>query len=289
MAGIRRSQESLTAVVGWPQETNEALAAAWRERGLRAELMVPRQAARLLGPGDVAVGRLDVLPTLDGVEPGLHVLSDLARGGVRVLNRAHALLCAHDKLLTAAQLERAAVGHPRTLLLEPGVELPLQPPFVLKPRFGSWGKDVFRCFSHEDVEAVLRHVQDRPWFQRHGAIVQELLPAVGYDLRLVVADGRVVGAVRRLAAPGEWRTNTSLGGTRERVEPPEEACRLGLAAAAAIGADLIGVDLLPVDGGHVVLELNGAVEFDEAYDLPGGDVYLDAAEALDLPHFRVAA
>jgi hypothetical protein len=56
---------------------------------------------------------------------------------------------------------------------------------------------------------------------------------------------------------------------------------LAAAAAAAIGADLVGVDLLPLPGGgYTVIELNGAVEFDEDYSLPGGDVYRDAAAAL---------
>ena len=62
-----------------------------------------------------------------------------------------------------------------------------------------------------------------------------------------------------------------------------------LAAAAAIDADLVGVDLIPIDGGHLVLELNGAAEFDHAYDLPGSDVYVDAARALALAPSAVAA
>jgi RimK family alpha-L-glutamate ligase len=269
-------------VIGWPQETNVELAAAWRDRGIPAGLVNPFAAAHLVRAEDVAIGRLDVLRTLDGIEPGLYVLSDL--------NDAHALLRAHDKLLTALCLEKAGLSHPRTLLVDPSEErLPLEPPFVLKPRFGSWGTDVFRCRAEWEVEAVLRQVEDRPWFRSHGAIVQELLPVTGHDLRLIVAGRRVVGAVRRIAAPGEWRTNLSLGGTREPIDPPPEACRLGLAAAAAIGANLVGVDLLPVDGVHVVLELNGAAEFGEGYDLPGGDVYLDAAEALDLVAERVPA
>ena len=99
----------------------------------------------------------------------------------------------------------------------------------------------------------------------------------------------MVGAVERVAAPGEWRTNVSLGGSRRAVEPADEAIRLALAAAAAIDADLVGVDLIPIEGGHLVLELNGAAEFDHAYDLPGSDVYLDAARALALAPSTVAA
>ena len=94
---------ALVGVIGWPQETNVELVAAWRDRGIPAELVAPPLAARVLGPGDVAVGRLDVLPTLDGVEPGLEVLSELARRGVRVLNGSETLLRAHDKLFTVGR------------------------------------------------------------------------------------------------------------------------------------------------------------------------------------------
>ena len=63
---------------------------------------------------------------------------------------------------------------------------------------------------------------------------------------------------------------------------------LGTRAAEVIGADLIGVDLLPASGGYVVLELNGAVEFDRAYDIGGSSVFVEAAAALGLPRLTRA-
>src|SRR5262249_14022520 len=106
----------------------------------------------------------------------------------------------------------------------------------------------------------------RRWFRAYGTIVQELLPCESVDLRIVVAAGQVVGAIERVAAEGEWRTNISLGGTRRPVEPPESACALARSAAAAVGADLVGVDLLPDgDGSYSVIELNGAVDFTNLY------------------------
>jgi RimK family alpha-L-glutamate ligase len=283
------SAPPLVGVVGWPQETNVELVKAWQAGGIRAELVEPPTALQRLGHGDTALGRLDVLRKLDGVEPGVEVMGDLARIGVRVLNDAHALLRSHDKLLTAACLELAGIPHPRTVSLRDGEAPSIDFPFVLKPRFGSWGADVFLCRTSSELSSVLGEVSARPWFQKHGALLQELLPPVGYDVRLIVAAGRVVGAIRRVAAPGEWRTNVSLGGTRERVALSADACRLGIAAAAAIEGDLVGVDLFPVGAGHIVLELNGAVEFDELYSLPGADVYEDVARALRLLRTRVAA
>ena len=53
--------------------------------------------------------------------------------------------------------------------------------------------------------------------------------------------------------------------------------------------DFVGVDLLPTPGGYVVLQLNGAADFDERYSLPGRDVYADAARALGLVAEAVAS
>jgi RimK family alpha-L-glutamate ligase len=163
-----------------------------------------------------------------------------------------------------------------------GELLELEPPLVVKPRFGSWGTDVVRCRDRAELEAWADQLRLRPWFRRTGAIVQELLPPSGHDLRLVVACGRVVGAVERAARAGEWRTNVSLGGSRRPVDPPDAARDLALAAAAAVGIDVAGVDLFPVAGAYAVLELNGAADFDEAYSLAERDIYADLREALGL-------
>lgn len=271
-------------------ETNVELVRQWRRCGLDATLVSPPEAPMALRRGDVAVGRLDVLPTLDGVEAGLLALLWLERRGARVLNRTDALLAVHDKLITARRLGMAGLPHPRTTSVRAGWDASFEPPLVLKPRFGSWGRDVLLCRDDAELERTLAAVRSRPWFRRHGALVQELVPPRGRDLRLIVAGSQVVGASERAAAPGEWRTNVSLGGSLRPAKPPAEARSLAAAAAAAVGADLVGVDLMPLDGGgYVVLELNGAVEFDERYSLGGRDVYLEAARALGLSLERRAA
>ena len=253
-------------------------------------VLTPAQAAARLGRGDVALGRLDVLPTLDGIEPGLWALDRLEALGVHVLNRRRTLVAAHDKLATADALFTAGVPHPRTVHVASWLPLPeLEPPLVFKPRFGSWGEDVIRCDDEAAIEEMLAALRTRPWFEATGAVAQKLVAPRGYDLRLVVARGRVIGAVRRVAAPGEWRTNVALGARREPVVPSPEACEVALAAAAAIGGDLVGVDLLPADlGTWVVLEVNGAVDFTSAYSLDD-DVFAAAAAALPSVGVEAAA
>ena len=243
-------------------------------------LLSPAQALVRLGAGDVALGRLDVLPSLDGIEAGAWALDLLERNGVTVLNGHAGLMTAHDKLATAGALVRAGVRHPRTAHVAPWLPPPpLDTPLVLKPRFGSWGRDVVRCDDPLDLVETLGRLRHRVWFNATGGIVQQLVPPCGHDLRLVVAGGRVVGAVRRVAAPGEWRTNVALGARRVPVTPPEEAVRLAVDATAAVGLDLAGVDLIPAEDGWTVLEVNGAVDFSSPY-LPGGDIYAAVRDAL---------
>ena len=286
--------------------TNEALVAAARAWDLDSELVDPHRALTSLDPGDVALARLDIREGLDGIESGTGELERLAAGGVDVRNPPTSLVVAHDKLLTARALRLAGLPHPHATLLSPALPAAVpELPVVLKPRFGSWGRDVERCMTAEELDAALVRLQRKPWFREHGVLAQELVEPRGsrleasaaeppmpgqktdagldgriWDLRLVVAGGTVVGAARRIARSGEWRTNAALGAQVEPVEPPPIARALALSAAQATRADLVGVDLLPTpNGGFVVLELNGAVDFRPMY-APLRDVFSDAVAAL---------
>jgi RimK family alpha-L-glutamate ligase len=271
-------------VVGSPtNRTNVQLVAGWRAHGLLATLLPAAAAERVVRDEDVVLGRLDVLPTLDGVERGLLALLRIERRGIVVLNRAQSLVAVHDKLQTATALARAGLPHPTTTGWRGDGRPPVSPPVVLKPRFGSWGRDVVLCRDDVELASAVDQLRGRSWFRRHGALLQAAVPPAGHDLRVLVAAGEVVGAARRIAAPGEWRTNVALGGTLRPTAPDPEARSLAVGAARAVGADLVGVDLLPVDGGYVVLELNGAVDFDARYTLDGGDLHVAIATALELP------
>ena len=260
--------------------TNEALVAAAVGLGLQAEIVVPRRALTLLEPGDVALARLDVREELDGIERGTGELERLAAGGVDVRNPPAALVVAHDKLLTARTLRHAGLPHPHTTLLSPALPAAVpELPLVLKPRFGSWGRDVELCSTPDELDAALVRLQGKPWFREHGALAQELVEPRGWDIRVVIAGGRVVGSACRIARQGEWRTNAALGAQVEPVQLPPLARALALAAARATRLDLVGIDLLPTGNGFVVLEFNGAVDFRSMY-APLRDVFSDAVDAL---------
>lgn len=249
--------------------TNDSLLAAGEALGIHTVQLTPREALHSLRAADVALARLDVLETCDGIEDGMRELEKLAAAGVLVLNPPAALACTHDKLLTSRALRRAGLPHPHTWLIAEGIPSPVpELPVVLKPRHGSWGRGVTLCRTHDEVQEATREL-----YSDHGVLAQELVPPLGWDARLVVAGGRIVGSARRIAADGEWRTNVSLGGHSVPFAAPPLARTLAILAADAVHADLVGVDLLPTKNGWVIAELNGAADFRAWY---GEDVFVTA-------------
>ena len=104
----------------------------------------------------------------------------------------------------------------------------------------------------------------------------------GRDVRAFVVGGRVLGAIERRAAAGEWRTNVSNGGSGRAFDLPDAWADLALRAAAIVGADYAGVDLLPsADGDVFVLEVNGIPGWEGLQRATGLDVAAAIVECLE--------
>jgi len=219
--GLRRGFSPTVFVLGDPSSTtNRRLRDAFGATGLPALVASAQGVSEWARHGDIVLGRLGVRPPLDGVQPGLGRLLRVRDRGIRVVNDAHSLIASHDKLATMLLLQASDVPHPRGAhVTNVGTSPIFEPPYVVKPRFGNWGREVHRCESRAELRMCLGVISGRPWFRRHGALVQELIPPRGFDLRLIVSAGKVVGAIERVAAPGEWRTNIALGGHRFAVQP----------------------------------------------------------------------
>ncbi|RUL84317.1 ATP-grasp domain-containing protein [Tautonia sociabilis] len=261
---------ALVSGSGW--HVQDLIRAAGR-LGLRFDAVPFPRVSALLGdgPARIEAGGID-LGAVDGVlvrmmPPGsleqvvfrMDALHRLEAAGVPVLNPPRAVEAAVDKFLSLAKLDEQGLPVPPTWVGESAREaidafLALGGDAVIKPLFGAEGRGLVRVSDPELAARVLRALE------RIGATlyVQKHIRNLGRDLRAFVLGGRVLGAIRRTAAGGEWRTNVALGGSAEPVTLDPEGERLALAAAEAVGARMAGVDLLPDEdsGRLVVLEVN---------------------------------
>ncbi|MFB6111742.1 MAG: RimK/LysX family protein [Halobacteriaceae archaeon] len=116
-----------------------------------------------------------------------------------------------------------------------------------------------------------------PMIDDEHAFVQEFLDAADErpsDVRVYVVGGEIVGAMRRHAPEGDWRTNVALGGEVEGVtdELGAEPRRLAREATAVLGLDLAGVDLMSIDGEWYILEVNATAGFKGLFAATGVSV-----------------
>jgi RimK family alpha-L-glutamate ligase len=109
--------------------------------------------------------------------------------------------------------------------------------------------------------------------------IQRTIEHEGTDVRVFVLGGGVVAAIER-QAPG-WRTNLARGGTARRLTLSEQQSTLAVRAAAAVGAEYAGVDILTGRDGHTyVLEVNGIPGWKGLQEATGLDVAGELIEYL---------
>jgi len=253
-----------------------------RRRGHRVRVLDPYRFLLKLERGKFALefrgrpfGGADVfLPRLGaGIsEHSLALIRHLQLGGWLVVNEASALEAARDKLRTLQLLARHGLPVPRTAFAPDPGYLPAAlrsvggAPAVIKLPRSTQGRGVMRAHDEEEAQSVA----DAMWSLQRDVLIQEYVPeGGGGDLRLLVVGGRVVGAVRRRAPKGRFRSNLHRGGGVRRARATKEASGLALQAAALCGLEIAGVDLIESGKGLLVLEVNAAPGF-EGFDRVGG-------------------
>lgn len=126
----------------------------------------------------------------------------------------------------------------------------------------------------QDMSVVSPTEPVGPMINDEHAFVQEFLEDTDNrpsDVRVYVVGGEIVGAMRRHAPEGDWRTNVALGGDVEGVtdELGREPRRLAKEATGVLGLDLAGVDLMPIDGEWYILEVNATAGFKGLFSATG--------------------
>lgn len=125
---------------------------------------------------------------------------------------------------------------------------------IVKPLFGNGGAGVFHLTPDDENLNALMEMFTR--LSREPVIVQKYLPAVRQgDKRIILIDGVAAGAVNRVPAQGEARSNLHVGGRAERAvltERDKLICAAIGPALAQAGQIFVGIDVI----GDYLTEIN---------------------------------
>jgi len=230
-----------------------------------------RSRAADLDRADAVLARIIPSGSLEQIIYRVDALHRLEDRGVRVMNSPCAIERTVDKFWTSALLEQCGLPTPDTIVCETPEEAVAAfrelGDVIVKPLFGSMGLGMVRVSDEEMAFRVFKTIEQiRGVYYLQRAIEHE-----GRDIRAFVLGGRVLAAIERRSEG--WRTNLSRGGTARPVELSEAWAGLAVRAAAAVGAEYAGVDLLPArDGTVYVLEVNGIPGWQGLQEATGVDV-----------------
>ncbi len=231
------------------------------------------------------------LPKYDAVIPrigasvtfyGLAVLRQFEMMGIYPLNESVAIGRSRDKLRSLQILSREGVGLPVTTFAhdpnqtEEVLELAGGAPLVIKLLEGTQGIGVVLADTDRSAKSVIEAFRGA----KVNILVQEFIKeAGGTDIRALVVGGKVVAAMQRTGAEGEFRSNLHRGGSAQQIKitPMERAT--AVRAAKAMGLNVCGVDMLRANHGPVVMEVNSSPGLEGVEKATGIDV---AGRIIDL-------
>jgi ribosomal protein S6--L-glutamate ligase len=180
---------------------------------------------------------------------------------VYCLNSAAAITQSRDKLFSLQLLLRNGVDIPTTgfanspLDTDDLIKMVGGSPLIVKLLEGTQGKGVVLAETKKAAESVINAFKSL----NANILVQEFIKeANGKDLRLFVVDGKVVAAIQREAAPGEFRANIHMGGTASVIKPTIDEKRIAVKAAKAMDLKVAGVDIIRSSKGPLLLEVNSS-------------------------------
>jgi ribosomal protein S6--L-glutamate ligase len=166
-----------------------------------------------------------------------------------------------DKLWSMQLLSRAGVGLPTTSFahstqdVQGVLDVVGGAPVVVKLLEGTQGLGVVLAETKKAAESVIGAFRQ---LDANILIQQYIKEAGGADIRAFVVDGKVVAAMKRQGAPGEFRSNLHQGGSAEVVKLTPKERATAIRAAKTMNLDIAGVDMIQSEEGPMVLEVNSS-------------------------------
>ncbi|XYK80785.1 MAG: 30S ribosomal protein S6--L-glutamate ligase [Labrenzia sp.] len=206
---------------------------------------------------------------------GMAVLRQFEMMGVYPLNESVAIGRSRDKLRSMQLMARDGIGLPVTTFAhdpkqtEEVLRLAGGAPIVIKLLEGTQGIGVVLADSDRSAKSVVEA------FRGAGVniMLQEFIKeAGGTDIRAIVIGGKVVAAMKRTGAEGDFRSNLHRGGSAQVVKLSSEERATAVRAAKSLGLNVCGVDMLRSNHGPVIMEVNSSPGLEGVEKATGLDI-----------------
>jgi ribosomal protein S6--L-glutamate ligase len=224
------------------------------------------------------------LPHFDAVIPrigasvtfyGTAVLRQFEMMGVFPLNESVAITRSRDKLRSLQLFSRKGIDMPITgFASKPGdiqdlIKMVGGTPVVIKLLEGTQGIGVVLAETRKAAESVIEAFMG---LKAHILVQEYIKEAGGADIRCLVVGDKVVAAMKRQGAEGEFRSNLHRGGSASVVKITPKERKTAVMAAKTMGLNVAGVDLLRSARGPLVMEVNSSPGLEGIETSTGKDV-----------------
>lgn len=260
------------------------LVAAIKAEGQHPLVMDTLRCSMVLSPGPRMLYRNAEVEGLKVVLPrigasitgyGVAVVGHLTTMGIPVVNDAPSIVRSRDKLRCLQLLSGAGIDIPRTVMARDGTNIKRLVeevgglPAIIKLLRGTQGVGVMIATTMKEVATIVETF----WELGQEIFIQEFIAeSKGRDVRALVVGDRVVGAMRRKARKGEFRSNIHRGGEGKPMKLPPAYAAVAVRAARTVGLGICGVDMLEAKDGPKVMELNSSPGFEGLEKATGKDI-----------------
>jgi ribosomal protein S6--L-glutamate ligase len=230
---------------------------------LYCDLIIEKKQSSILYKGKLLENVDAIIPRIGATNTyyGAAVIRQFEMMKVFSTLESQALTRSRDKLRSLQLLTRANVGIPKTVFTnyskhtEEIIKNVGGAPVVIKLLEGTQGLGVVLADTDNAASSVIEAFNGL----KARVILQEFIKeAKGADIRALVVDGQVVGAMKRQGKEGEFRSNLHRGGSANLIKLTDEEENTAIKAARILGLGISGVDLLQSERGPLIMEVNSS-------------------------------
>lgn len=204
---------------------------------------------------------------------------------------SQALVRSRDKLRSLQLMAKAGIGMPKTAFasnpkdIDAVIKQVGGAPVVIKLLEGTQGIGVILAETHNSAKSVIEAFLD----VKVNILVQEFIKeAKGADIRAFIVDGKIVGAMRRQGAEGDFRSNLHRGGKAMLIELSDDEKATAIKAVKKMGLAIAGVDMLQGARGPLVMEVNSSPGLEGIESATGEDIAVKIIEYVERNEFHAS-